>query len=150
MLTALPDLVKRTGCRVVVPKRALDQVRRLCPEGTEFVLAEEVEKMGWFDGKSIPLAGRGPTAVAYSLRWANKNVLVSGLIPIKVNADTLTPLLKDLVPEGRRREVLQSLDELSRLQPDIWLPLTPANGQNANLYDRDWANVLEENAKVVR
>jgi hypothetical protein len=34
--------------------------------------------------------------------------------------------------------------------PDLWLPAVPVHGQNANLYDRDWENVLGQNRQLAR
>ena len=42
-------------------------------------------------------------------------------------------------------EYLRALDRLAEVTPDLWLPAVPVHGQNANLYDRDWDKVLEQN-----
>ena len=45
---------------------------------------------------------------------------------------------------------LDSIDLLEQLQPDIWLPNRPVNGQNANLYDDQWRKVLERNRNAIQ
>ena len=41
-------------------------------------------------------------------------------------------------------EYWNSLDELRNFRPDLWLPAVPTHGQNANLYDKEWLEILEE------
>lgn len=146
----LADLVRKTGCRVVAPKGGLEQVRELCPSGTDVMAADSLQKLGDLPVRAIPLAGRGSAAVAYSFRLADREVIISGLIPVKISSETLMPLINDLAVAGRRADYLRSLDALRRLTPNLWLPLTPVNGQNANVYDAEWPNVLAANADVAR
>jgi hypothetical protein len=40
------------------------------------------------------------------------------------------------------------LAALAGVAPDLWLPAVPVHGQNANLYDDDWARVLEQNRQL--
>ena len=42
-----------------------------------------------------------------------------------------------------------SLNRLSTLQPDLWLPAVPSHGQNANLYDDEWHLVIEDNRRGI-
>ena len=41
-----------------------------------------------------------------------------------------------------------SLLELRERKPDLWLPAIATNDQNANLYERDWARIIEDNLMV--
>jgi metallo-beta-lactamase class B len=148
--SSLAELVRKTGCRVVAPAGGLDDVRHLGPPDTDVVAADQLTKVGEFALRAIPLTGRGSPAVAYSLRRSNRDVLVSGVIPVKISSETLMPLINDLAVAGRRAAYIRSLNELRQLNPNLWLPLTPVNGQNANVYDREWLNVLEANLDVAR
>ena len=147
----LAAMVERTGCRVVAPRAGLDAVRKACPEHTEPLTETDLEKSGWIEVKAIPLEGRGLAPVAYVVRWAGKTVLVSGRIPAKLNAPTAEQLLRELAgPEGRAVQYAAALDRLGGVQPDLWLPAVPVHGQNANLYDRDWADTFGLNEQVVQ
>jgi hypothetical protein len=46
-------------------------------------------------------------------------------------------------------DYLNSLDLLGGLKPDLWLPAVPLDGQNANLYDNQWAHIIAENRSVI-
>ncbi len=147
----LSALVKRTGCAVVSAKAALDRVRRLCPPGTRLLTEDELEKSGWLDVRVTPLEGRGLAPLAYEVRWAGKTVLFSGRIPVKVSIPTVEPLLREIMVSGEGAAgYLRSLDRLGQIKPALWLPAVPVHGQNANLYDQEWAKVLEQNRRVLR
>jgi glyoxylase-like metal-dependent hydrolase (beta-lactamase superfamily II) len=147
----LAAVVGRTGCNVFAPRAGLDAVRKACPEQTEPLTEADLEKSGWFEVQAIPLHGRGQAPVAYQVRWAGKTVLFSGRLPVKLTAPTVEQLLRELAgPEGRPAEYAASLDRLANVSPDLWLPAVPIHGQNANLYDRDWATVLGQNRQLVR
>jgi hypothetical protein len=53
-------------------------------------------------------------------------------------------------PGDRAAEYLKALETLATVKPDLWLPAVPVHGQNANLYDRDWEDVLAENRQMLR
>jgi hypothetical protein len=146
----LDALVRHAGCSVVAPKAGLEEVRRLCPAGTKLLTEEDLTGAGWFEVEAIPLGGRGVAPLAYRLRWAGKTVLVSGRIPVKAAVPALEELTRDVGrPGGSVADYLKSLERLGRVKPDLWLPAVPIYGQNANLYDRAWAEVLEDNRKTV-
>src|SRR5207302_1585540 len=95
----LDALVRSTGCKVVAPRAGLDAVRPMCPDGTEILTEEGLEKAGWFKVRAIPLAGRGRAPLAYRVRWSNKTVLLSGRIPAGAAEPTeLTPRRSAKVP----------------------------------------------------
>jgi metallo-beta-lactamase class B len=145
--SGLAALVQEMGCRVVVGKAGLDAVRRRCPAGTAVVSEEEVG----FPGKAIPLEGRGLAPVAYAFCWTGKTVLVSGRIPIgKKSPPEAMRLLDDLkAPGGDAARYVQSLGRLAEVNPQVWLPAVPVHGQNANLYDEDWAEILGQNRQLL-
>jgi hypothetical protein len=142
----LAALVQGGSCPVVAPKAGLETVRRLCPAGTTVYPAEDLEKNGWFEVRAIPVPGRGLAPVAYQVRWAARTVLFSGRIPVKLSEPAAEQLLREVPGSGgSAAQYVKSLDRLARVKPDLWLPAVPVHGQNANLYDDDWAKVLARN-----
>jgi hypothetical protein len=99
---------------------------------------------------SIPLRGRGAAPIAYRLRWAGKTVLFAGRVPIRLTVEADASLFADI--SGSRDTTLDYLFSVFRLgdpKPDLLLPAVPVDGQNANLYDSDWHDVLADNYRVV-
>jgi hypothetical protein len=145
-ITGLASLVRQSSCQVVGTPECLEKVRRDCPRGTPLVSVEELDKSGWFPGRTIALGGFDSSAVAYRLNWQGKTVLVSGRIPVKLTQAAIDRLGPQLTGAGGSIEkYLSSLDRLAPVKPDLWLTAVPVYGQNANLYDDDWTNVLREN-----
>ena len=109
--------------------------------------------------KTLPLGGRGLAPVAYQLRWADRTVLFSGRLPltvqffgqtlIKAHPAELAALQAGFQESNAKKlEYQTALDQLNQLQPDLWLPTVPTDGQNANLYDNQWKQVIAENRKL--
>jgi glyoxylase-like metal-dependent hydrolase (beta-lactamase superfamily II) len=145
----LAALVQRTGCTVMVAPAGLAQVRQRCPAGTTVVSTDDLPRRGWFAGQAIPLGGRGLAPVAYQIQWAGKTVLVSGRIPVKLNRPSADRLLRDVGgPGGNAARYVQALRRLAQIKPDLWLPAEPVHGQNANVYDDEWRNVLGQNLQL--
>jgi glyoxylase-like metal-dependent hydrolase (beta-lactamase superfamily II) len=150
-LAGLQALVQKTGCKVVAPAAGRQAVPDFCRRGATVLTEGELERAGWFPVRAVPLGGRGVAPVAYVLRWRNKTVLISGRIPIKLTPPTAEQLIRSLVePGGSTEHYLQALGRLGDLRPDLWLPLVPEGGQNANLYGGDWAETLSANEQLVR
>ncbi len=142
----LAALVRSSGCQVVAPRAGLDAIRRLCPPGTRVLSDGDLATSGWFDVRPIPLEGRGLAPMAYEVRWAGKTVLVSGRIPVKLSLPEAERLVGEVNgPHGSPEGYRKSLDRLAEVHPALWLPAVPVHGQNANLYDDDWAKVLGQN-----
>lgn len=149
--TGLAALVRDAGCTVVGPKAGLDDVRRLCPPGTRVLADDEPGRRGWFDVLAIPLGGLGPAAAAYRVRWAGKTVLVSGRIPVKLTDATVEKLMSDVQgPNGSAPKYRASLDRLAEVAPDLWLTAVPVDGQNAFVYDDDWATLLVRHRQLMQ
>jgi len=147
----LEPLVRNTGCRVVVAPAGLERVRSLCPPETAILTDETFVASGWFEMQALALGSPGLAPVAYEVHWAGKQVLVSGSMPVKLTDTTAEELLGRLAqPPGAGSSYRESLTRLAKLKPDLWLPTSPVNGQNANLYDNDWEDVLSENRRLVR
>jgi glyoxylase-like metal-dependent hydrolase (beta-lactamase superfamily II) len=147
----LPELVAQFRCQVVASPAAWEAVQAACPAGTSVLAAEDLPQKGWFPVVPIPLHGRGVAPVAYFLPWGPKSVLCSGRIPVKSSPAAAEAMMRDL-SQGRvsSKDYRASLRRLGDLKPDLWLPAFPAEGQNASLYDREWQEVLAQNAQMLR
>jgi glyoxylase-like metal-dependent hydrolase (beta-lactamase superfamily II) len=145
------ELVEKWHPRIVAPSAAWEKLRKLCPPGVRLLTPEDLPGEKWFAVTPIALRGRGMGACAYLLPWGGKTVLFSGPIPIKPGRESATSLAKDL---ARRREDVPdyraSLRRLQDVSPNVWLPASPLNGQNANLYDEDWRDILTGNEQLFR
>jgi hypothetical protein len=147
----LEELVLKWRCQVVAPSGVSEKLTELCPAATVFLSAWELPDRGWFPVSPISLQGRGEEAIAYQIQWARKTVLFSGRIPIKMNHDANELLVADLTgPRGDVRGYFTSMTRLLKLHPDLWLPANPIDCQNANLYDRDWEQTVEENLYIIK
>jgi glyoxylase-like metal-dependent hydrolase (beta-lactamase superfamily II) len=150
-MAGLVSLVRQSSCQVVGTPECLEKARRYCPIGTPMVSLEELEKSGWFPGRTIALGGFDDSAVAYQLNWQGKTVLVSGRIPVKLIQATVDRLGPQLTRVGGNIEkYLSSLERLAQVKPDLWLTAVPVHGQNANLYDDEWDNILKQNQQFAR
>jgi glyoxylase-like metal-dependent hydrolase (beta-lactamase superfamily II) len=147
----LPDLVQKAHTQVVALSPGIDRWTESCPPGSVFVAAEELPKKGWFPVTIYPLGGRGFAPCAYQLSWGGKTVLFSGKIPISLEEDLQVRLIADLTrSKDDLRSYFLSITELDKLNPNLWLPSTSVIGQNANLYDRDWKQLLANNLIVIK
>jgi glyoxylase-like metal-dependent hydrolase (beta-lactamase superfamily II) len=142
----LRQVVEAYKCQVVAGAAGRAQVEELCPKGTVIISAEDLRAQGWFDVTAVPLRGRGLAPLAYKIGWEGKTVLFSGAIPIKPTQESGVRLFKDFMNErGNPGDYLASLVQLRSVQPDLWLPSHPEDGQNANLYGNEWQHVIEDN-----
>jgi glyoxylase-like metal-dependent hydrolase (beta-lactamase superfamily II) len=149
-MAGLPALIAKCHCDVVAPRAARVAIEKTCPAGTGFVPAEDLPAKGWFTVEPIPLRGRGVASVAYLIRWGEKSVLCSGRIPIKVCVATSQELSRDLARGlANATDYRASLARLQDCSPDLWLPAVPSEGQNANLYEGDWKDILADNRELV-
>ncbi len=147
----LAELIEKYHPQIVVPPAGWETIKGTCPAATSVLAPEDLPKKGWFAVTPITLRGRGVTPVAYLLPWAKKAVLLTGRIPIKLNHETGETLALDMATKrGNASEYYDSLRRLSEIKPDLWLPASPADGQNANLYDNAWQHLLRENNRLFR
>ena len=101
-------------------------------------------------GRVDPGAGRGLAPAAYELNWAGKKVLLSGKIPQVITQETGQELIGELMgPGGDVGGYSGSIYELRERKPDLWLPARAVNEQNANLYDRTWQVMIEDNVILI-
>ncbi len=145
----LRELVEQGHAQVVGSPRGLNAIRESCPAGTVFLPAEELANRGWFKVKPTSLRGRGLAPTAYLLSWAGKKVLFSGRIPIRVKDDTWAVLVPE-ISESREAapDYLISVNRLGDARPDLWLPAVATDGRNANLYDREWEEIIADNYRA--
>ena len=122
-----------------------------CPTGTVFLPAAELPAQGWFKVTPIPLRRRGFGPMAYLLEWAGKTVLLTGRMPIKVTPQSVAGLPADIgESKADWQDYQASLAVLGSIRPDLWLPATPVDGQNANLYGDEWQAVIGGNGNIAR
>jgi glyoxylase-like metal-dependent hydrolase (beta-lactamase superfamily II) len=142
----LDELVRMNHARVVASPADLPAISKSCPRGTVMVPADKLSDQGWFPVRAIPLEGRGVAPIAYEVSWAGKTVLFSGRIPTRINHETWGPLISGLSRSAEARlAYLGAIDRLGEVNPDLWLPAVPTDGQNANVYDNEWKDILEDN-----
>jgi len=147
----LKELVEKCHTQVVASAEGLESLKASYPAGTIVLSADELPGKSWFPVKPIPLGGRGSAPVGYQVEWAGKTVLFSGRIPVKINQKSGQALIADLAnSRDDLRDYFASLNRLLPLKPDLWLPATPIDDQNANLYDTDWPRAITENLIVIR
>jgi glyoxylase-like metal-dependent hydrolase (beta-lactamase superfamily II) len=147
----LKELVNKWHCQVMAPPASVERLKKFCPAGTTIVSAWELKDGAWLSVSPISLEGRGEEAIAFQLSWGGKTVLFSGRIPIQPTHDAVEHLVADLKsPQGDVHGYFMSLTRLQNVHPDLWLPANPANGQNANLYDKEWDFTIEDNLAVVK
>jgi glyoxylase-like metal-dependent hydrolase (beta-lactamase superfamily II) len=149
-IAGLRSLVKACSCSVVAAAIEHNRIRQLCPPGTNVMSPEELQSADWLPVRAIPLAGRGLGPIAYSITWKEKSVLVSGKFPIFVTDASASELANDLrAPTGSGGDYLNSLKQLRAISPDLWLPSVVIYGQNANLYDHQWTNMIDQNRQLI-
>ncbi len=148
-VAGLGDLVQACHPEVIVAALGLHKIKECCPPGTAILSAEKLADRGWFEINTLPLRGRGLAPIAYRVRWAGKTVLFSGRIPIAPQDQNDTALLAEISKSPTAAlDYLVSVYRLGDPRPDLWLPAFPVDGQNANLYDKEWQAILNVNYRV--
>jgi len=142
----LPSVAQTWSGLVVADSEARAAIAPSLPPTISWRTPAELEKAGWFQVQAISLPGGGPGATAYLLRWLDRDVLLSGSTPSTLGPASLEHLHDTLRgPAGDYREYVDALSQLRNLKPNLWLPAHPTNGQNANLYDDQWLQILRGN-----
>lgn len=145
----LAPLARQSGCRIVATPECLAAIRRQVPMGNPLVSVDDLDKAGLLPGRALALGGLDDTAAAYLLNWRGKTVLISGRIPLTITQTSAERLWKHLTGvKGYKEKYRSALDRLARVKPDLWLTAAPAHGQNANLYDDEWENILKQNRQL--
>ena len=147
----LNELIEIYHPQIVASSEGLESLKKSCPAGTAILSEKELTGKGWFAATPIPLRGRGFAPMAYQVAWAGKTTLFSGRIPVKINQEAGEKLISDLTnSRGDVRAFFASLTQLRGMKVDLWLPATPTDDQNANLYGNDWEHIIEDNLLVVK
>jgi glyoxylase-like metal-dependent hydrolase (beta-lactamase superfamily II) len=150
-LTGLTSFVASAGCPVLVPDGGQEAVAALSPANCDIRPAGEVSDFGSDGVRVVPIAGLGRPLAAYSFRRGNVTVLISGAWPVDGGGTDFERLLRQGPPRDWDAQLLlSSLDELTEIQPNIWLSPSPWRGRNANLYDQAWTNRLMLNRRLFR
>jgi glyoxylase-like metal-dependent hydrolase (beta-lactamase superfamily II) len=147
----LEEIVQKYHAQVFAPPAALETLKNACPDGTILRSAAELPSRGWFKVTPIPLRGRSVAPIAYQIEWSGKMVLFPGRIPIKITPQSVAGYASEIArSKADSQDYLESLEAIRDIKPDLWLPATPIDGQNANLYDNDWQRVINENRDIAR
>jgi len=145
----LKELIERSGAQVVASSAGVARIRQMCPPETVVVSADDLSDKGWFPVTTIPLGGRGEAPVAYRITWAGKIVLFAGALPSSIEGNPLNELLADLAKSRQQSLAYNAaMQRLAKVQPDLWLPTVPFHGRNANLYGREWIEIVEKNQRA--
>ena len=146
------QLVQKYKPLVFVAKAGIPILRETLPKDTRIVDAETFNDGDDWPFRTIPVSGLGVAPAAYLLTHENKRILISGRIPTKLDSrNRMQEFLRDVrASRGGAIGFQNSIDLLAPIQPDIWLPTHPVNGQNANLYDNQWQKVLDRNRNAVQ
>jgi hypothetical protein len=135
----------------VAPAEGLQTIKDSCPPGTVFLSAEDLPKEDWFAVTPLILRGRGAAVAAYLLPWAGKTVLFTAKVPLALDPVALEELFLDLSQSRTTTmDYLLSINRLEDVNPAVWLPAVPADGQNANLYAREWKFMIAKNYRTAR
>ncbi len=148
-IAGLKDVILQSGASVVASSAGMEVIRRECGPGTVIIAAEDLAGKGWFPVRVVSLRGRGVAPVAYAVSFHGKTALFSGRIPIQSKIEREQVLIREI--SSSRAAVIDYLiavNQLGALEPDLWLPASGADGQNANLYDADWKNVIDFNYRI--
>ncbi len=116
---------------------------------TLLIRPSEFEKRLWLEGKVVEVRGREAGSVAYALRLASKTALFTPRTPSMFGADSIAAMTRDLGGDRMRIvDTLWSIQALGKVLPNLWLPSHPSEGQNANLYEDQWAEIISNNHRI--
>ncbi len=149
----LEELVENTHVQIVALSPSIEQLQESCPPGTVILAAEELSNKGWFPVTTLSLNGRGLASCAYQLSWNGKTVLFSGKIPVwlEENPPARGKLMAELTrSKDDLRDFFLAITALDKLKPNLWLPAVSPFGQNANLYESDWKQLIEDNLRLIK
>lgn len=145
----LGALVEQGGYEVVAPAAAVETLRGRLPAGAQIRSVDGWELPGGIPLSRHPIEGFGRWSGACEFHFAGKKVLVSGRVPVVPMERAITLIARELRNPGADPVALvKSLRQLRDLKPDVWLPATVVNDQNANLYDDDWVKTVDRNGEL--
>ena len=97
------------------------------------------------DGKEVLITPEAPLSLA--LIWRNTETGQKTFGPLEPQTSEFEAKLRD--SNEYVTEYGHQLESLSQFAPDIWLPHRPYYGQNANIYDDRWEDILQSNRRVL-
>ena len=136
-------------CPIVAAQTAHEAIRLACSDSVALMTPDEVGKFDEFKTQVIPLGDRGD--IAYFFNLQGQRVLVSGNFPSTLSRSSVADVNK-LIRSlgGDMSKHADTLREFRDIQPNLWLPAKPLNGQNANLYDTQWDDCLFRNLQLLQ
>ncbi len=142
-IAGLKKLVEDTQASVYVAEAGMELIRSQCPSGTAVLSTKELDKSQLPAVTPVELGRSDTTLIAYVMRSSGKTILISSTIPTGGNPT----MAGELISRSEKSSLTPSdfvnvLRRLLQIQPNLWLPAVPLNGQNANLYDEQWKSVL--------
>ena len=144
----LKELVEKCRSHVVASADGVESLKESLPTRNHADQGEELPEKAWFPVMSIPLRGLGFAPAAYEFTWAGKNVLFSGRIPLVVTQETGQSLIRDLTSSGGDTANTPRHCPSFATESRISGCLRSRNDQNANLYERNWVTIIEDNLMV--
>ena len=147
----IEELVEKWHVRVIVSSAGIDAIKKLYSSETTIEPADVLSSQRDLPSiTAIALKGRGIAPMAYQVTLNGKVVLFSGQIPVELNRAQRLELMAELkVSSDALHEYFAALTQLLRINPSLWLPSKPTDGQNANLYDDHWQRTIEDNLQVL-
>lgn len=150
-VAGLRELAGQSHLEIVAPAPHVGAIKNGWPAGTDVTSTDNLAATVRLPIRAISLGGRGLAPVAYELQWHGKSVLFTGTLATRFNLEAGERLVADLAkPEASFGRYIDSLARLKTAKPDVWLPRVPVDGQNANLYDDDWEQIIDENIARVQ
>lgn len=137
----LSTLIKRTNCRIIAGQSNRELIRSLNPDAVVLTPETAATEFDWLSLQPIAVDGFDRTRMVYEIVWEGKRVLLTGQVPLKLTREAAQDL-RDA--SFRPRDFEPSLIQIRQVQPDLWLPGSPVNGQNANLYGSEWRDIHSE------
>ncbi len=147
----LREIVENCRADVVGRRRPSRASRTPVPPARSFSRRRSCRAEDGSRSRRSRCGGRRFGPMAYLLEWAGKTVLLTGRKPVKVTPQSVDGLAADIGESKADWQHYQaSLADLGGIRPDLWLPATPVDGQNANLYGDEWQAVIVGNGNVAR
>ncbi len=142
-VSGLKKLVEDTQASVYAAEADMDLIRSQCPSGTVVRSTKDLDTSQWPGVTPVELVRSNTTWIAYILQVSGKTILISSTIPTGGNRKIIGELIsRSEISSLMPSDFANALRRLLQIKPDLWLPSVSLNGQNADLYDQEWKNIL--------
>ena len=138
--------------RVVAGRTHARMIEETCGAGAVVLTPRCARTPEYRFERDVDSAARaGPAAAAYQIQFRSaKAVLSAGRFPF---CPTRRMAAEMSARSSRNRKTpsldyLVALYRLGDVKPDLWLPAVAVDGQNANLYDREWQDLIAYNYRL--